>query len=193
MGLLIDPKADPSDLELIARYRESDDPSPLGILFMRYKHLIMGACMKFLKHSSEAEDATMDIYVELHAKLKEHEVKNFKSWLYTLACRHCLMKIRNSKGIVELDADDKKFESLFMENEVVEHLLEELQDETELLQSAIAQLKDGQRECITLFYLNELSYKEVADSTGLDLGQVKSHLQNGKRNLSLLLTNALKD
>lgn len=193
MGLLIDPKADPTDLELIAQYKASENTSPLGILFMRYKHLITGACMKFLKHGFEAEDATMDIYVELHTKLLEHEIKNFKSWLYTLTCRHCLMKIRKAKGIVEVDADDKKFESLFVENDVVEHLLEELQDETELLQGAIAQLKDGQKICIELFYLKELSYKEVADQTGLDLGQVKSHLQNGKRNLFLILTNALKD
>jgi RNA polymerase sigma factor (sigma-70 family) len=193
MGLHKDPKTDTSDLELIAEYKATKSPGPLGELFMRYKHLIMGACMKFLKHSSEAEDASMDIYIELYTKLLEHEVKNFKSWLYTLTCRHCLMKIRKSKGIVELDADDKKFESLFMETEVVEHLLEELQDETELLQGAIAQLKEGQRECIRLFYLKELSYKEVADTTGLELGQVKSHLQNGKRNLYLYLTEALKD
>jgi RNA polymerase sigma factor (sigma-70 family) len=180
-------------MELIAEYKATKNPGPLGELFMRYKHLIMGACMKFLKHSSEAEDATMDIYIELCTKLLEHEVKNFKSWLYTLTCRHCLMKMRKTKGIIELDADDKKFESMFMETEVIEHLLEELQDETELLQSAIAQLKEGQRDCIKLFYLNELSYKEVADATGLDLGQVKSHLQNGKRNLFLYLTEALKD
>jgi RNA polymerase sigma-70 factor (ECF subfamily) len=101
--------------------------------------------------------------------------------------------MRKTKGIVEVDADDKKFESMFMENVVVEHLLEELRDETEVLQGAIAQLKEGQRECIKLFYLNELSYKEVADTIGLDLGQVKSHLQNGKRNLFLYLTEALKD
>jgi len=193
MGLLIDPKTDPSDLELIAEYKATKSTVPLGELFMRYKHLIMGACMKFLKHSSEAEDATMDVYIELHTKLLEHEVKNFKSWLYTLTCRHCLMKIRKMKGIVEVDADDKKFESVFMENHVIEHLIGEMQDETEVLQTAIAQLKEGQRECIKLFFLKELSYKEVADNTGLDLGQVKSHLQNGKRNLFLYLTEALKD
>jgi RNA polymerase sigma factor (sigma-70 family) len=193
MGLYKDPHADPTDLDLIAQYKATQDTGPLGDLFMRYRHLIMGACMKFLKHGSEAEDATMDIYIELHTKLLEHEVKNFKSWLYTLSCRHCLMKIRKAKGIVEVDADDKKFESAFMETEMVEHLLEELQDESEVLQSAMAQLKEGQRECIRLFYLKELSYKEVAEATGLDLGQVKSHLQNGKRNLYLYLTQALKD
>jgi RNA polymerase sigma factor (sigma-70 family) len=193
MGFVKGPNGDLSDLELIADYKATKNAGALAELFMRYKHLITGACMKFLKHGSEAEDATMDIYLELHVKLIEHEVKNFKSWLYTLTCRHCLMKIRKAKGIIEVDADDKKYESMFMENEVIEHLLEELQDETEVLQAAIAQLKEGQRECIRLFYLKELSYKEVADTTGLDLGQVKSHLQNGKRNLFLYLTQALKD
>lgn len=182
-----------SDLELISQYKASKSTEPLGMLFMRYKHLIMGACMKLLKNSLEAEDAVMDIYIELHAKLLEHEVKNFKSWLYTLTCNHCLMKVRKRKGITEVDADGKNFESQFMENLVVEHLLDGMRDDVEVLQEAIAQLKDGQRDCIKLFYLKELSYKEVAETTGFDLGQVKSHLQNGKRNLYLYLTQAQKD
>jgi DNA-directed RNA polymerase specialized sigma24 family protein len=44
-----------------------------------------------------------------------------------------------------------------------------------------------------LFYLKELSYKEVADITQLDLKQVKSNIQNGKRNLQLILAQAFKD
>ncbi len=187
MGLYKDPKADTSDLELIAEYKATENPGPLGTLFMRYKHLIMGACMKFLKHSLNAEDATMDIYIELHTKLLKHEVQNFKSWLYTLTCRHCLMKLRKDKGIIEVDADDEKFESMFMENDLPDHLLDEMQDEIELLHNAVQQLKEGQKNCIDLFYLQKLSYQEVADKTGLDLGQVKSHLQNGKRNLSIYL------
>jgi RNA polymerase sigma-70 factor, ECF subfamily len=180
-------------LELIAEYRATENPAPLSVLFMRYKCLVMGACMKFLKHSMEAEDATMDIYLELNTKLLGHEIKNFKSWLYTLTSNHCLMKLRKNKGIVEVDADDKKFESLFMENEGIEHLLEDLQDETQILHDAVNQLKEGQRDCINLFYLQKLSYQEVAEKTGLDLGQVKSHLQNGKRNLHIYLIQALKD
>lgn len=55
------------------------------------------------------------------------------------------------------------------------------------LEEAIKKLKDEQRICIELFYLQEKSYKEVADQTGLSMLNVKSHIQNGKRNLKIIL------
>ncbi|MFT6278588.1 MAG: RNA polymerase sigma-70 factor (ECF subfamily), partial [Flavobacteriales bacterium] len=55
-------------------------------------------------------------------------------------------------------------------------------------ENAIDQLNPEQQKCIRLFYLEQKSYKEVADLTGYDMKKVKSFLQNGKRNLQLLLT-----
>lgn len=182
-----------SDLELIVQYKETRDQRFVGDLFQRYKHLVVGACMNYLKHQEEAKDASMDIFEELMHKLLEHEIKNFKSWLYSLTRNHCLMKMRKRKGIAEVDVQSEKIENQFMESADFEHLVSEKQDESEVLLAAIAQLKDGQRECIRLFFLKELSYKEVADMMNLDLKQVKSNIQNGKRNLQLILTQAFKD
>lgn len=53
------------------------------------------------------------------------------------------------------------------------------------LESAILLLGEEQRRCIELFYLKELSYREIVETTGLTLNEVKSHLQNGKRNLKI--------
>ena len=182
-----------TDIELIARYRATKDQQFVGNLFQRYKHLVVGACMKYLKHQEDAKDASMDIFEELIYKLLEHDIKNFKSWLYSLTRNHCLMKIRKAKGISEVDIQNEKIENQFMETADFEHLVNEKQDESEVLLAAIEQLKDGQRECIRLFYLKELSYKEVADIMQLDLKQVKSNIQNGKRNLQLILAQAFKD
>lgn len=183
----------PSDLELIARYKATQDKRLLGYLYQRHVHLVVGACMKYLKHQEDAKDASMDIFEELVHKLLDHEIKNFRSWLYSLTKNHCLMKMRKNKGISEVDVQNDKIENQFMESADFEHLVEEKQDESELLHAAIAQLKDGQRECIRLFFLKELSYKEIAETIGLDLKQVKSNIQNGKRNLQLILAQALKE
>jgi RNA polymerase sigma factor (sigma-70 family) len=182
-----------TDVEVLAKYRATKDQQYLGKLFQRYKYLVVGICMKYLKHQEEAKDACMDIYEELTFRVLEHEIKNFKSWLSSVARNHCLMKIRKTKGITEVDVQNEKIENQFMESADFEHLVTEKQDESEVLLEAIEQLKDGQRECIRLFYLKELSYKEVADLTHLDLKQVKSNIQNGKRNLQLILAQALKD
>jgi RNA polymerase sigma factor (sigma-70 family) len=193
MGASLSLSSEPSDLELIARYKATGDKGYVGKLFQRHKHLVVGACMKYLKHQEEAKDASMDIFEELLSKLLEHEVKNFKSWLYSLTRNHCLMKMRKHKGVSEVDVQSEKIENQFMESPGFEHLVDVKQDESQILLNAIAQLKDGQRECIRLFYLKELSYKEVSENTGLDLKQVKSNIQNGKRNLQLILTQTLNE
>jgi RNA polymerase sigma-70 factor (ECF subfamily) len=45
------------------------------------------------------------------------------------------------------------------------------------------QLNEAQRRCVELFYLQRKTYQQVADEAGFTLGEVKSHIQNGKRNL----------
>jgi RNA polymerase sigma-70 factor (ECF subfamily) len=56
------------------------------------------------------------------------------------------------------------------------------------LKDSIDELKEDQRTCIELFYLKECSYQEIALVTGFSLNEVKSHIQNGKRNLKNIIT-----
>ena len=184
------PSPNERDLVLIARYKETGDNKYIGELFEHYKDLILGASIKYLKNRAEAQDATMDIFVKLLEKLQTHEVSNFRSWLYTFTRNHCLMRIRGRKGIIEEEFQAEKIEKNFMESPDFEHLDNEAQSESEVLEAAMAQLKDHQRRCIQLFYLEELSYRDVADRTGFELKKVKSYIQNGKRNLQLILSQA---
>jgi RNA polymerase sigma-70 factor (ECF subfamily) len=55
------------------------------------------------------------------------------------------------------------------------------------LSDCIEKLKDDQKECIRKFYYENKCYNEIAQNLGLDEKKVKSHLQNGKRNLKLCL------
>ncbi len=193
MGSTTNAQAGASDLALILNYKKSKDPRFVGELFNRYSDLVVGACMKYLKHQEESKDASMDIFEELLVKLLAHDISNFKSWLYSLTRNHCLMKLRKVKHITQVDIQDEKIESRFMEKPDFEHLIDESISETEQLHKAVAQLKDNQRKCIELFYLKELSYKQVSEKTGLDLKQVKSNIQNGKRNLQLILSQGTKN
>jgi len=55
------------------------------------------------------------------------------------------------------------------------------------LGNAVEQLNDEQRICIEMFYLNGKCYQEVAETTGYSMKQVKSFIQNGKRNLKIII------
>ena len=87
-------KSSITDLELIQEYRTGGNKDALALLFERYTELIFGVCMKYLKEPSSSEDATMEIFELLMEKLKSHDVKHFKSWLYVLTKNHCLQIIR---------------------------------------------------------------------------------------------------
>jgi RNA polymerase sigma-70 factor (ECF subfamily) len=62
-----------------------------------------------------------------------------------------------------------------------------------LLPQALEQLETKQRQCIELFYLEEMTYKQVSETLGYDLKAVKSYLQNGRRKLSVLLRELLSE
>lgn len=173
---------DLSDSELISRYQKKGDKKYLGPLFERYSHLVFGVCMKYLKNEDESKDAVLNIFEKLMKDLQFKEVNSFKSWIYVVAKNHCLMHIRSSATFDKKLDDYKAFES----NEHSESF-DNLETKLEHLEQAIEELKEEQKECIKLFFLQNKCYNEVAEITGYSLLKVKSYIQNGKRNLKIKL------
>jgi len=180
-----------SDLDLVAGYKSTLDNSYIAEIYERYTHLVYGVCMKYFRDVDESKDAVMQIFEKLLTDLVKHEINQFKSWLHTVAKNHCLMQLRSRKAIFEKNEELKKDYPIVMENDFVLHLDNENDTETKLkhLDDGIKDLNDEQRICIELFYLQEKCYQEVAEMTGYTLNQVKSYIQNGKRNLKNFLIN----
>jgi RNA polymerase sigma factor (sigma-70 family) len=178
------------DEELIRHYKRIPDPEIVAELFNRYTHLVYAICLKYLKKQPESEDAVMQIFEALLYDLTKHEILNFKSWLYTVSRNFCLMELRKNKTRMKamLGETEKKSEE-FMESLQGEHLMDDENNETGTLKlkQALDQLNEEQKRCIELKYLEDKSYEEVAGITGFSLKQVKSFIQNGKRNLQILL------
>jgi RNA polymerase sigma-70 factor (ECF subfamily) len=177
-----------SDAELILQYKQSNDDAFFVELYQRYTHLVLGTCIKYLKSEAAGRDATMDIFEKLLTDLKKHEVQHFKSWLYMVSKNHCLMILRK-KGDQFVPIDLIKTASdNFVESSEAMHLHLQAKDEDEKkLHTALQSLNDEQRICVELFYLKNKCYQEIADSSGFTLNQVKSYIQNGKRNLKIIL------
>jgi RNA polymerase sigma-70 factor (ECF subfamily) len=57
----------------------------------------------------------------------------------------------------------------------------------ELMSASLNELNREQKQCVTLFYLDKKSYQQIAEETGYTVMQVKSYIQNGKRNLRMIL------
>ncbi len=179
-----------SDEDLVEYYRNSHDTVYVGELYTRYTHLVYGVCMKYLQNDNDAKDATMQIFEKLLKELKKHHITAFKPWLYMVVKNYCMMEFRKAASQKTNTQKIVKEQQQNVETDVDAHLDEKAEKELMLngLEKGLSALKPEQQQCVKLFYLEELSYKDIAEKTGFSLNDVKSHIQNGKRNLKLFLT-----
>jgi RNA polymerase sigma factor (sigma-70 family) len=176
-----------TDRELIALYKESGDMSLLGDLYQRYMELVYGVCLKYFKEPETAKDAVIHIFEELVAKLKKHDVENFKGWLHQVAKNHCLMQLRTPKNLKTVE-----FRAEFVQNEENVHLngVLEKEENFQKLEYCLSTLTSDQQEVIRLFYLQGKCYNEIVEITGRDWNYVRSCIQNGRRNLKICMENS---
>jgi RNA polymerase sigma-70 factor (ECF subfamily) len=173
--------------ELVERYRATCNPVHLVALFERYAHLALGVSLRYLRNREDAEDAVMEVYEHLLTALLKHEVANFESWLFSVVANQCRMTLRRRKGApTTVEAEELLDAVLATASVPTDH--DETERERRAVPAALAHLGEGQRRCLELFYLQGHSYAEVARRSGYPLHEVKSHIQNGKRNLKAFLT-----
>jgi len=181
--------SDHTDEELLQFYIESGDMAFFGELYRRYIPKLYGLCLKYLGEKDTARDAVMDIFMALTEKMKQYEVNNFNSWLYSVAKNHCLQKIRKEKQTIFI-----KIEDAFVENEDIFTLKDkpQSQEEKAALEYCMGTLPEEQQKSINLFFYEEHSYADIVDVTGYALNKVKSYIQNGKRNLKSCIIKVLR-
>ncbi|MFZ4548417.1 MAG: RNA polymerase sigma factor [Bacteroidales bacterium] len=177
-----------SDEQLVNRYAQTHDLEIIGILYERYTHLLFTVSYKYLSNDADAEDMVMLVFERLFELLKKTEINNFKNWIYTITKNECLMLIRRRKLNEQIKEENlKKLDSDIMESVEPDHLSVDGEHRIRYLEKAINTLSPEQKQCIELFYLNDKTYHEVEQITGYTYNEVKSQLQNGKRNLKLMM------
>jgi len=166
-----------SDEQLIFTFIETGDVSFFAELYRRFVPLVYGLCLKYLSDKDAAHDAVMDIFEKLMEKLPQYEIKN-----------HCLQVLRKEKQTVFV-----KIEDAFVENEDFFTLIDKPQtiEETDALEHCLKTLPEVQRKSIHYFYIEEKSYADIVTLTGFTLNNVKSYIQNGKRNLKSCIIKVL--
>ncbi|MBS1546230.1 MAG: sigma-70 family RNA polymerase sigma factor [Bacteroidetes bacterium] len=172
------PTQQPSDEALAASLR-AGDRSAAGLLWDRYAHLLFGVAMKYLKNPEQAKDLVMELFADLPALSGRHEVKAFRPWIHTVVRNRCLMVLRKHDPHAVLDP--QRIPAELQETDALD------EGSLQALEAAIGRLPEAQQQCIRLFHLERQSYRQVAARTGFTGEQVRSHLQNGRRNLRNML------
>lgn len=177
-------KSDPvSDELLLKRYRETGDLAILGELFQAHSSMVYYVCYRYLQDSELSKDAVMQIFEELIIKINKQEINKFAGWLYVMSRNYCLMQLRSGKKMQYISFDE------VVEFPAIPHQGDHEDKERVLtaLELCMENLPEKQKQSINLFFLKEKCYKEIVDFTGYSLNEVKSYIQNGKRNLKICM------
>lgn len=176
-----------SDAQLLTLHLQSKTNEYLGELYSRYIPLVYGVALKYFRSVDAAGDAVTAIYEELTVKVERYRIEEFRPWLYAVTKNYCLQLLRRKNLEIPVDYSDG-----IMENLAVTHLLNEGDGENRLraLEKCLDKLPDRQRECIDMFFYRNKSYADIAAATRYHLKNVKSYIQNGKRNLRICMEKA---
>ncbi len=172
------------DNQLLKIFQKEGDLNVLGELFAKHSEMVYYVCMRYFKDEERSKDAVMEIFELLITKINRQEIVNFPKWLYVVSKNHCLMALRSAKNNIEIPTSD------FVEFSSIMHPEDTYQQREEmvtLLEDCISRLSEKQKVSVELFFLQEKCYKEVTEITGFDLKEVKSFIQNGKRNLKICM------
>lgn len=180
-----------TDQEYVAAYRATGDLAVLGELYERHIELVYAVCYNYLRDEDEAKDAVMHLFEQLVIDLRRHDVQQFQPWLHSVARNYCLMQLRKKQAhpmvaLMTYDTDSEDTEGMPLLVDEPDEL--DLEEDLSCLEACLQTLPTEQQTCLRLFYLEQKSYADVALITGYDPKQVKSYLQNGRRNLKLCMS-----
>lgn len=173
------------DEQLVLAYQKSGDKAIVGTLYKRHAHKVLGLCLNHLKNLQDSEDALMEIFLQLTEDLKKYKIEKFEPWLFFVCRNYCLKKFRKRLSQKSEYLDEISWDSFMELDQEKDHIKEE--ERLEAISLAINRLKPDQKRCIVLFFFESKSYKEIENLTSFSAKEIKSHIQNGKRNLKNLV------
>jgi RNA polymerase sigma-70 factor, ECF subfamily len=176
------PSWERSDEELVIAFRGGDD-SAFAVVFDRYRDRVTGYCWRMLRNGAEAEEVCLESFCRIVEGAWRPGGK-FKAFLFTVAHRLCLDKIRKrQRGSRFLSAwKTRPRQGAYSPEDVA------VQDErVRRLDEALAELPEDHRACLLLYYGQELSSREVAEALGWTDQQVRSRLSYSRKKLRSVL------
>jgi RNA polymerase sigma factor (sigma-70 family) len=176
-----------TDAGLIAEYKKGNNEA-MEILFDRYAHLVYAICFKYLKNEEESRDAVLNIFEKLLSSVKKYNIGNFSTWIYSVTKNYCVEHLKHKKIPIDENVKPEDHAEDLPSGEPYYPDDEEGAIDTAKLREALASLSEEQKRCVEMFYLQQKCYQDIADETGYTLNQVKSYIQNGKRNLKIYLS-----
>lgn len=188
-----------SDEDLVRRAKRGDTRA-FGELVARYQDRVFSQCLRWMGDARIAEEVAQDIFLAAFRALPRfREEARFSTWIFRITVNHCknrrLYRSRRKtdrheplEGLPrDEDGPERQLPAETLGTEAGTHRSEA----EEILQAALEQLEDAQRDIILLRDIQDLSYEEIADILDLPRGTVKSRLHRARAELARILGRSL--
>ncbi len=186
-----------SDEDLIKEFQESNTLEAYEILVRRYKDPLMNFVYRFTGDRDVSSDIVQDTMIKFYMNKDSYRsFAKFSTWIYTIAGNLAKneLKRRKRRKIFSLENDDDERSIQIADKNIIEpDKAADSQIKNEIIQKALLKVKDVYRDVVVLRDIQELSYEEIAEITGLSLGTVKSRINRGRLQLQKLLKHIYKE
>lgn len=180
-----------TDEELIFRFQEGNTDAYTEIV-TRYKDRLTNYIFRYVGSYDECDDIVQDTFVKVYtSKHLYKEIAKFSTWIYTIAINLAKTKLAKAQKYKTFsisnvyDDEDKDFdipdEAYTPDVDANSKFL------SKHIQKALSQINENYRELVILRDIDDLSYEEIVEITGLPMGTVKSRINRGREKLQELL------
>ena len=189
--------SDLTDEDLIKEFQDSNTLEAYEILVKRYKDPLMNFVYRFIGDRDISSDIVQDTMIKFYMNKDSYRsFAKFSTWIYTIAGNLAKneLKRRKRRKIFSLENDDdEKSIQVADKTVILPDVAADSQIKSEIIQKALSKVKDVYRDVVVLRDIQELSYEEIAEITGLSLGTVKSRINRGRSQLQKLLKHIYKE
>jgi RNA polymerase sigma-70 factor (ECF subfamily) len=188
---------DLTDEELILEFQQNNTVKAYEILVQRYKNPLINYVYRFLGDYEACVDIVQETMIKVYRNKDSYKsIAKFSTWIYTIAgnlarTEYQRRKKRNTISINSSREDDETFDipdESSRPDDITDSGIKE-----ELIQKALLKISKAYREMVVLRDIQELSYEEIAEVTGVAVGTVKSRINRGRAQLQKLLKDIYKE
>ena len=165
----------------------SGDEAAFSRLIQKYQKSVHALAWRKIGDFHDAEEITQDIFLQVYKKLSTLKDPNqFAGWLYVIANRHCIAWMRKRKPTVQSleETSVKEREKSDYERYVSEQReAEAIERRREIVEELLEKLPESERTVVTLYYLGEMTLKEIGNFLGVSVNTIASRLQRARKRL----------
>lgn len=172
------------EADLLARCRQGD-PRAFEDLVRRYQNQVFAVALRMLGDRGEAEDLSQEVFLKVFRGLGSFRGEaKFSTWLYSIVSHECLNRLRARRPPRPARAAEREGEEPAVSDPNPDAVtLLERRELAERLEEEIGRLGPEHRAILILRDLQGLSYEEIAEALGLELGTVRSRLHRARAEL----------